>query len=237
MRAVLAAALLAALTACAPTTAPSGPSVSDTPPASPTATSAPASTTVAPPVIITPTVTSPPSVTVTPTITAQPTTVPAPAPVTSSVEITWYGAFDDDPPGSVAIDRPDSCKACIHKTAGGTGTWADPLTFASPISADGKSAYAYGDRIYVGTIGGITVNKYFIREDSCAVSWTAPNGCGAATHVDLYMGNPSGTKDVLTCEDALTPDGLAPIVVNPAPDLPVDPAPLWMEKTKSCHVR
>ena len=39
------------------------------------------------------------------------------------VEVTFYAAADNDPPGSVEIAYPNS----RHPTAGGTGTAADPL--------------------------------------------------------------------------------------------------------------
>jgi hypothetical protein len=141
---------------------------------------------------------------------------------TRKVEITFYAAFDNDPKGSTTIDHP-----VLHKTAGGTGTYKDPLTFASPA---GKGAYPYGTRIYVAI-----VKKYFIREDSCGVSWTATSGCGAVSHVDLYMGNPSTTKAVLKCESRLTPDGKSAIVVNPPDGLVVDPVPMWTQASGVCH--
>lgn len=141
---------------------------------------------------------------------------------TRTVKITFYAAYDNDPPGSTTIDHP-----VMHKTAGGVGSYADPLTFASPV---GPGAYPVGTRIYVPL-----VRKYFIREDTCAVSWTATDGCGAVSHVDLYMGNPSSSQAVLACEDALTPDGVSPIEVDPPADRPYDPAPLWVQATGTCH--
>lgn len=137
------------------------------------------------------------------------------------MRITFYAAYDNDPQGSLSIDEP-----VIHKQAGGTGTFADPLTFAS---ATGPGAYPAGTRIYVPL-----VQKYFIKEDSCEVSWTAPNGCGSVTHVDLYAGNPSASKAVLKCEEALTPDGDAPIVLDPPATLPYDSTPIWNQADGSC---
>lgn len=139
----------------------------------------------------------------------------------ANVRITLYAAYDNDPQGSTDIDDP-----VIHKQAGGVGSYEDPLTFAS---ATGAGQYPGGTRIYVPR-----VRKYFIREDSCEVSWTAPDGCGSVTHVDLYVGNPSGSKAVLKCEEALTPDGDAPIVVNPPATLPYDPTPIWNQADGAC---
>lgn len=207
-------AAVALLTACEPTAVAPEPSSAPTPTVAPTE---PAPTSVTATAEPGPTV---PSVTVEPAPTG---TTPPPSLDTRQVEITWYGSWDNDPKGSTAIDRP-----VLHQTAGGTGTWADPLTFASPA---GNGAYAYGTRIYVPS-----VEKYFLREDSCETSWTAPDGCGAVSHVDLYIGNPSGTKDVLKCEDQLTPDGNAPIIVEPPAGLAVDETPLWDQKNRTCHV-
>jgi len=86
-------------------------------------------------------------------------TPPTPTPPTSGgssrmVRITFYGSYDNDPKGSLAIANP-----VIHDEAGGTGTYQDPLTFASPA---GSGAYKFGQIIYVPS-----VQKYFIREDEC----------------------------------------------------------------------
>lgn len=47
--------------------------------------------------------------------------------VVSGVEITYYGAPDNDPPGDATAY---SCGGRNYH-AGGTGTYADPLTFAT----------------------------------------------------------------------------------------------------------
>ena len=151
---------------------------------------------------------------------------PVPVPIvggakTISVDVTFYGAYDNDPAGSREISN-----GVIHKEASGVGSYADPLTFASPA---GTGAYPVGTKIYVPFL-----QKYFIREDVCGVSWTATSGCGAVSHVDLYMGNPSDSSGVLICEDALTPVGNAAIIVNPASNLPYDATPLWNQTTGAC---
>lgn len=154
-----------------------------------------------------------------------PKPVPTPTPpatgTTKSVEVTFYGAYDNDPSGSRDISNP-----VIHSQAGGVGSYADPLTFASP---SGSGAYAVGTKIYVPFL-----QKYFIKEDTCATSWTAPNGCGAVSHVDLYMGNPSTNSAVVNCEEALTPNGNTTIIVNPASNLAYDATPLWNQTTGVC---
>lgn len=169
-----------------------------------------------------------PSPTENPGITESPTENPTVEPTTTSsvgtnmdVQITFYGAYDNDPKGSTSISNP-----VLHQQAGGTGTFQDPLTFASP---QGAGEYPVGAKIYVPS-----VQKYFIREDICATSWTAPNGCGAVTHVDLYVGNPSDAQSVVACEDALTPSGTGKIILNPPANLPYDPTPIWNQSTGKC---
>ena len=138
-----------------------------------------------------------------------------------TVKITFYGSYDNDPKGSLAISDP-----VIHQEAGGIGTFEDPLSFASP---DGDGAYEVGAKIYVPM-----VQKYFIKEDTCAVSWTAPDGCGDVDMVDLYVGNPSSDEAVVECENALTPSGDTQIILNPPSGLTYDPTPIWNQNTGAC---
>ena len=163
----------------------------------------------------------------TPTPSPSPSPVPTPTPPaggsSKKVEITYYGSYDNDPAGSTDIAHP-----VIHDEAGGTGTYDDPLTFASPA---GSGPYSWGQIIYVPS-----VQKYFIREDECATSWTAPDGCGPVSHVDLYIGNPSDNKSVLACEEALTPGATAEIIVDAPDGLAVDPKPLWNQSTGTCGI-
>jgi hypothetical protein len=50
----------------------------------------------------------------------------APAPITITTAFTTaFTWFDNTPPGSGAI-----CCSQVHQTAGGTGTYADPITLA-----------------------------------------------------------------------------------------------------------
>lgn len=127
--------------------------------------------------------------------------------------VTFYAARDNDPAGSTAIAYPG-----LHKQAGGTGTFSDPITFATS-----RSELAPGTKIYVPKL-----HKYFVMEDDCAEcdsDWSQQK-----RHVDLYMGG-STQPGVVTCENQMTQDGDLPIVVNPDANRPVDAHALYSDST------
>ena len=76
--------------------------------------------------------------------------------VTSNVNTTFYGVPDNDPAGSDAIAFSCSSRGA-H--AGGTGTYNDPVTFAS------KQGGVYGrcEIVYAPYL-----KKYIRNEDICA---------------------------------------------------------------------
>jgi 3D (Asp-Asp-Asp) domain-containing protein len=144
---------------------------------------------------------------------ATPTTSPKQAPTGRmwSVFVTFYGAADNDPPGSTEIAHPND----RHQEAGGSGTYADPLSLA----ADPR-AIPVGTRVYYPPL-----RKYFVMEDDCAqciTDWRSSR----KPHIDLWTGDFQGSA-LLACENALTPDGLVAVEVNPPPGRPVDPRPLF----------
>src|SRR4051794_3977119 len=73
----------------------------------------------------------------------------AAAATTQQTFLTFYGWYDNTPPGG-EISYPQ-----IHDTAGGKGTYADPITFATS-TAELKA----GTKVWVPR-----VKKYFIMED------------------------------------------------------------------------
>lgn len=77
---------------------------------------------------------------------------------TQSTRITFYGAPDNDPPGST--DTAFSCDVVASRgsNAGGTGTYDDPLTFAT---ATGE--FDQCEIIYIPYL-----KKYGINQDYCA---------------------------------------------------------------------
>jgi hypothetical protein len=143
-----------------------------------------------------------------------PTAAPSPAPqqgIRQTVEVTFYAAADNDPPGSADIAYPNS----RHPTAGGSGTATDPLSLATDPREIRPGVLVYYPPI----------KKYFVMEDDCAPcidEWNAER----TPHVDLWMANTTDPA-VQKCEAALTPDDPDTIIVNPPTNLPVDPKPLF----------
>jgi 3D (Asp-Asp-Asp) domain-containing protein len=125
----------------------------------------------------------------------------------ASGPITFYAARDNDPPGSRVIAYPG-----LHKEAGGTGTFTDPLTFAAAAGT-----FKPGTKVYVPD-----VQRYFILEDGCA-SCSGP-------HIDLWAG-PATDAGVIACEESLTRGGSRPYQVNPPTGLPVLAGDLYRDGT------
>lgn len=152
---------------------------------------------------------------------------PAPAPVqpaSSSERIvntaytTAYTWHDNTPAGSVAISHP-----VLHQTAGGTGTYADPITIAVGHSlATGQDVLDFpaGTRIYLPD-----VRRYFIVEDTCGDGNDPENGpCHQGTNVhgtnssiwiDMWIGGQSmSSAEADNCASKVTDVHTA--VFNPA---------------------
>ncbi len=131
--------------------------------------------------------------------------------------VTGYSWFDNTPAGSAAISHP-----VLHRTAGGTGTYADPITVAVGHSlATGRDVLDYraGTRLYVPHL-----RRYFIVEDTCGDGPTpqklpchavtgAPSG--TTTWIDVYIGGgPTSTAGAAAaCASKVT--GLRTMIVNP----------------------
>jgi hypothetical protein len=141
----------------------------------------------------------------------------ADASTTYSMYCTSYGWLDNSPPGN-AIAYPQ-----IHSGAGGTGTYSDPVTFATD-----ENELAPGTIVYIAYL-----KKYFIMEDDCAqcdTDW----GSGER-HIDLWAGgNSSSGQALINCEDSLTEQ--ANVIVSPPSNESVDTTPLFNSSTKQCYV-
>ena len=142
--------------------------------------------------------------------------------IRQQVEVTFYAAADNDPPGSAEIAYPNS----RHTSAGGTGTYADPLSLATDPREIRPGVLVYYP----------PVEKYFVMEDDCAEcidDWSA-TGTRTSTSGCPTRADPA----VQNCEAALTPDDPDTIIVNPPADLPVDPKPLLRgREVLAGHVR
>lgn len=133
---------------------------------------------------------------------------------TVQIQLTGYGAPDNNPAGSKTISMPT-----IHSQAGGTCTHADPVTFASPGSA-GSTEFPKGQIVYFPSL-----KCFGISEDSGATKMSIK-------HIDIYTGDgPKGVTD--KCESALT--GKTSVIVNPPANEPVTAGPL-SSSNGSCRV-
>jgi len=133
--------------------------------------------------------------------------------------LTFYGWPDNDPPHSAAIAHPGrkGNPPVVHNTAGGRGTWADPITAACAVNLIKVRA-----RIWVPLL-----RAYVIIEDTCGACGRVP------TALDIWVdGKGHADAAVIACERALTPDGLVPVIFNPPSNHTVRTLPLF---DGTCH--
>ncbi|CRG85474.1 hypothetical protein PISL3812_02530 [Talaromyces islandicus] len=132
--------------------------------------------------------------------------------VVQQVTSTFYGYPDNSPPGAgIAYTQ------CGRDEAGGTGTYSDPVTFAS----------ASGEFETCEIIYAPYLKKYLRYEDECAQCESDWDNDGT-WHVDTWIGSSTsdGGQDQIDCEDQLTPDAQS-IIRNPADNLEVDTTALY----------
>jgi hypothetical protein len=137
------------------------------------------------------------------------------AATTRNFYVTLYGWPDNSPPGDGT--------AFGSGHAGGTGTYSNPITFATD-----QHELAPGTIVYYPYL-----HRYFIMQDECVEcdqDWA--NG---KYHIDLWVGGKGGnTSSVLNCEDALTQDS-AQVILSPPSNEPVDTTPLFNSSTNKCY--
>ena len=130
------------------------------------------------------------------------------------VAITLYGWADNTPPGP-SLEYP-----IIHQTAGGAGTFQDPISFAAE-----PKQFKPGTKIYVPRL-----RKYFIMEDWCESAHRKYTKKKGLPLIDLWIGGTekSNRAELLEAENDLsqTPDV---IYVNPPDNLEVDNDKLFGE--------
>lgn len=136
---------------------------------------------------------------------------------------TGYAWADNTPPGA-AIAYP-----VIHQTAGGTGTYIDPITLATGYSIiNGKNIldYATSTKFYIPAL-----HRYFIVEDICGDGATPQNGpCHTGylgnPWLDLWVGgNGTATSSVAACENLIT--NLHTVIQNPSANYIATSSPIF----------
>ena len=137
-----------------------------------------------------------------------------------SAYVTGYSWFDNTPAGSVTVSNP-----VVHASAGGTGTWQDPITVAvghSLASGHDVLRWRAGTRFYLPSL-----QRYLVVEDTCGDGPTPQNGpCStgypapASTWLDVWIDGRSNTRSrANACASVIT--GTRNAIVNPRPDHPV----------------
>jgi hypothetical protein len=148
----------------------------------------------------------------------------AAAGTTYTMYVTFYGWDDNSPPGgAIAFPRSDG-HPTVHDVAGGTGSYADPLTLATD-----RLELAVGTIVYLPFL-----QKYAVMEDDCTecdTDWAS----GMKRHVDVWMNsNGMETANALyACEDRWTQDATS-VEVDPPSDRTVDLSPLFDPATNTC---
>jgi LysM repeat protein len=136
---------------------------------------------------------------------------PASAPAKQMrIWLTGYSYQDNTPAGSATVSHP-----ILHKVAGGTGTYADPITVAVP--GKGSGIWKAGSRFYLPS-----VKRYVIVEDTGA----SPAPSGDAGHLDMWVDGQGGSKaESDKCMDQITSES-ATAIYSPASTLPVQAGPI-----------
>ena len=142
------------------------------------------------------------------------TLTPVNAEQTMTIYLTGYSYWDNTPRGSAQIARP-----VIHRSAGGIGTYADPVTLAVGHQKRGSRNtmdFPKGTRFYFPKI-----RKYAIVEDLCGDGNRPQNGpCHSGYNgfawLDIYVGGrKAGERVADNCMRRLT--GIQSALINPSP--------------------
>ena len=142
-----------------------------------------------------------------------------------SVYMTFYGWPDNSPPGGAIAYPQNGGFPTVHNLAGGSGSYADPITFATD-----QAELPVGTLLFVPVI-----EKYVVMEDDCAecdTDWSSSQ----KWHIDVWM-NSDGVADwdaVLGCEDQWTKSTTV-VEINPPPGRPATAPPLFDTTTNVCR--
>jgi 3D (Asp-Asp-Asp) domain-containing protein len=134
------------------------------------------------------------------------TVIPASAATSSTMYVTGYSYWDNDPPGSGEIAFPKSDGyPTVHNTAAGNGTFSNPTTIAVGL-VNGVPQFKPGTKLYIPSY-----RRYFVVEDSCAACGKGHNGY---KWVDVWVDGRTSTVDSAdACMNKIT--GLHKVYVNP----------------------
>ncbi|MCI3242720.1 hypothetical protein [Streptomyces spinosisporus] len=142
---------------------------------------------------------------------AGPSGSPSLAHRTLRVYLTGYAYHDNSPARSSTI-----CCPVLHKSAGGNGTYDDPITAAVPGSG-ATMEWPPGTRFYLPGI-----RRYVIVEDSGASRTPA----GVEGHLDVWVGGKGAPADEVEAEmERITGDVTAEL--SPPRGRPVIEGPLF----------
>jgi hypothetical protein len=156
--------------------------------------------------------------------------------ITLTAYVTGYGYFDNTPPGSSAVSNP-----VLHSVAGGTGTYADPITVAvghSTASGHDVLDYPAGTRFYIAGL-----HRYFIVEDSCGdgpdpqdepCNNLSQADQGAQLWLDIWTGGQGGSQSLSnSCSSQITRNYT--VIRDPASNLPVISPPGPLNSGSACR--
>jgi len=101
-------------------------------------------------------------------------------PVIVTAWLSTYDWWNNSPPGAGISYAKDYGYPTIHDQAGGSGTYKNPITFAS---ASGE--LRPGTHIYIPWL-----HKYFMKEDDCASCSSSPSW-----QFDLWVGGVSRAQN------------------------------------------
>jgi hypothetical protein len=142
-----------------------------------------------------------------------------------TMEVTFYGWDDNCPPGNAIAYPKSSGFPTVHDAAGGTGSYTDPISFATD-----KSELPIGSLVYAPFI-----EKYLVMEDDCGgcvTDWSK----SMKWHIDVWM-NSDGTEKasaLFACEDQWTQNATT-IEIDPPPGRTVTTTPLFDPSTNVCR--
>jgi hypothetical protein len=140
---------------------------------------------------------------------------------TLTAYVSGYSYWDNTPPGAAVISHP-----VLHETAGGTGTYDDPVTAAvghAIVDGDDVLDWPAGTRFYVPNL-----HRYFIVEDTCGDLPRPQDGpCHtgypdeASTWIDVWVGGQDAPRE--ESDDCMSEiSQVSAVIVDPEPGYAVD---------------